>query len=67
MPQTQVSVVPGHNLVIVHSFCDGDRMVRKPRLRPETEVDALSHALWLERRGKPEQADQYLEDFLRRL
>lgn len=52
------------NRVVVHSFVDGDRIVR-PMFR-ETETDALAHALWLERHGRPELADEYLEDYLRR-
>lgn len=52
------------NRVVVHSFVDGNRIVR--RSFRETETDALARALWLERHGRPEQADEYLDDFIRR-
>lgn len=62
MPQVQILLGAR---VIVHSFVDGSR-VGWLRSR-DTETDALAHALWLERRGLKEQADEYLEDYLQRM
>jgi hypothetical protein len=50
--------------VIVSNFVDGTRVVGlKPR---ETEADALARAQLLENRGQREQADKYLDDYIRR-
>ena len=66
MPQDRVLSVVGSPFVIIRSFVDGDRMVPAPRLQRETEVDAFTRALWLEKHGKPEEADNYLTQFLLR-
>lgn len=50
--------------VVLHSFVDGAKVAR-PKFR-ETEADALAHALWLEKHGASEQAEKYLEEYLRR-
>lgn len=49
--------------VFVSDFVEGTR-VRDLVFR-ETETDALAHAMFLERRGMGEQADEYLESYLR--
>jgi len=50
--------------VIVSSFVDGTRVV-EPKYR-ETETDVLARALWLASHVGNEQADEYLENYLRR-
>jgi len=62
MPQMQMSLSAGR--VLLHSFVEGVRVAR-PKLR-ETEADALAHALWLEKHGASERAEEYLEEYLRR-
>ncbi len=60
----QFVMLPG--MVIVRSFSEGDKIVRNVPARRETEVDALAHALWLDRRGFAAEADAYLDDYIRR-
>lgn len=50
--------------VFVSNFVDGTRVVGLKRR--ETEADVLAHALWLESHRGHEQADQYLDEYLRR-
>lgn len=59
MPQVDVL---RDNRAVVHSFVDGDRIVR-PTFR-ETETDALAHALWLVRHRSAEEAEEYLDNYL---
>ena len=66
MPQIQVSIVPSFGRVVVHDFTRGSRIIQAPRLRRETENDAMAHALWLENHGRAEEADEYLEAYLQR-
>ena len=59
----QVSLIPSRGLVVLHSFVDGDRIIR-PCPRRHTEADVLAHALWLDRHKSHEAADEYLEVYL---
>ena len=65
MHQHLVLAVGDTNMAIVHSFADGDRLVRVP-FRPETEEIALARAVFLENEGKFEAASKHLDLFLRR-
>ncbi len=62
MPQMQLVLSPLG--VVLYSFVDGTRVAR-PKLR-ETEADVLAHALWLEKHGASERAEEYLEEYLRK-
>ncbi|KKT34754.1 MAG: hypothetical protein UW22_C0066G0009 [Candidatus Gottesmanbacteria bacterium GW2011_GWB1_44_11c] len=61
MPQVDVL---RDNRAVIHSFVDGDRIVR-PTFR-ETETDALAHALWLVRHRSAEEAERYLDEYIQR-
>ncbi len=50
--------------VFVSSFVDGTRVTELKRR--ETEADVLAHALWLESHQGNEQADEYLDEYLRK-
>lgn len=62
-PMPQVKILIGARIKVC-SFTDGVR-VSGPKFR-ETEADVLAYALWLERHGAPEQAEEYLEEYLQR-
>lgn len=48
--------------VVVSDFAHGGRIISAtPRLRPLGQDDILARALWLERRGREEEAVEYLD------
>lgn len=61
----RVMLISGSTRVLVPSFVDGGRVV-SVRPRRETEAGVMARALWLERRGREEEAVEYLEGYLHR-
>lgn len=50
--------------ILINDFIGGGRIVRPRRPRRMTEEDVLAYALWLTNRGRGEEADEFLEDYL---
>jgi hypothetical protein len=48
----------------VYSFTTGVRTLQVPDWRIRNDTDALAHALYLERRGKQDEAERFLEVYL---
>tara|TARA_B100000508_G_scaffold31981_1_gene24561 strand:- start:7437 stop:7637 length:201 start_codon:yes stop_codon:yes gene_type:complete len=50
--------------LVVYSFTTGPVYFRPKDWNIRSDVDALAYALYLERRGRPEEADAFLEQYL---
>lgn len=50
----------GHHVIGVYSWTEGFKPLSPP-VRKDTEDDVLARALWLERRGFSDEAEEYLE------
>ena len=61
MPQQIIFTTPYG--VYVHDFVRGSRLVTC-ECKVRNEDEALAHALWLERRGRDEEAERFLDDWL---
>lgn len=63
----QQMMVRPDGLVLIPSFVDGGR-VKTPPTKPLThERDIMARALWLERHGRREEAEAFLEDAMKRM
>lgn len=62
----QQMMVLSDNRVLIPSFVDGGRIQKMPERRM-TERDIQARALWLERRGRHEEAEDFLDQALERM
>lgn len=65
MAQTAFVLPSGR--VVFPSFVDGNRRVKTPPTRRMSEEDIMAHALWLERHGRPQEAEDFLDQAVSRM
>ena len=66
MPHVSVSAITDSTRVVVRDFSRGDKLIVAPQLGRLTENDVLARALWFDRHGFREKAEQFLDDWARR-
>lgn len=51
--------------IVTYSFTTGATLYEVPDWNIRCDTDALAYALYLERRGRNEEAEEFLEQYLR--